>query len=250
MSPHLNMTRSHIAPPFREAPFPRVLCHGCLRRVVGYLGVLDPDGLRVYKGVRTTVAAVFDAAYGNARVRSSDAIDENTAGVEIARDFASQPDVSGPEIAAQTELACIGRTNGRINVWNAGQRRDGTERLLIERGHAFGDSAQHGRWIKRALALDWVTPAQHASALCRAAIHLFVQRVTKVGTGHRAQIHRRIERIADAQSLGGFDERPFEFVGDLPYQNETFGGQADLTCVVEPSPDSSRNSLRNVGVFA
>src|SRR5215475_3239537 len=65
-------------------------------------------------------AAVFDAAYGNARVRSSDAIDENTAGVEIARDFASQPDVSGPEIAAQTELACIGRTNGRINVWNAG----------------------------------------------------------------------------------------------------------------------------------
>src|SRR6516165_10937004 len=91
-----------------------------------YLGVLDPDGLRVYKGVRTevrklaTVAAVFDAAYRNARVRSSDAIDENTAGVEIARHFASQLDVSGPEIAAQTKLACIGRTNGRINVWNAG----------------------------------------------------------------------------------------------------------------------------------
>src|SRR5262245_10143858 len=40
MSPHLNMARSYIAPPFREAPFPRVLCHGCLRRVVGYLGVL------------------------------------------------------------------------------------------------------------------------------------------------------------------------------------------------------------------
>src|SRR5215467_1248191 len=53
--PHLNMARSYIAPPFREAPFPRVLCHGCLRRVVGYLGVLDPDGLRVYKGVRTEV---------------------------------------------------------------------------------------------------------------------------------------------------------------------------------------------------
>src|SRR5262249_3323477 len=126
MSPHLNMARSYIAPPFREAPFPRVLCHGCLRRVVGYLGVLDPDGLRVYKGVRAevralaTVAAVFDAAYGNAGVRSSDAVDENTAGAEIARDCGSQPDGSGPEIAAQTELACIGRTNGRINVWNAG----------------------------------------------------------------------------------------------------------------------------------
>src|SRR5262249_44799158 len=256
MSPHLNMARSYIAPPFREAPFPRVLCHGCLRRVVGYLGVLDPEGLRVYKGVRTevgelaTVAAVFDAAYGNARVRSSDAIDENTAGVELACDFASQLDVSGPEITAQTELACIGRTNRRINVWNTGQRRDGTERLLIERGHAFGYSAQYGRWIKRALALYWLTAAQQGCALCRAAFHLFVQRVTKVGTGHRPQIHRRIERIADAQRLGGFDERPFEFVGDLPYQNEAFGSQADLTCVVEPSPDSSRNRLRNVGVFA
>src|SRR5262249_42977745 len=68
--------------------------------------------------------------------------------------------------------------------------------------------------------------------------------------GHRTQIHRRIERIADAPRLGGFDERPFEFVGDLPYQNEAFCSQADLTCVVEPPPDSSRNSLRNVGVFA
>src|SRR5215510_15548060 len=93
-----------------------------------YSGVLDPDGLRVYKGVRTkvrqlaTVAAVLDAAHGNARVRGSDPVDENTARVEIARHFASQLDVSGPEIAAQTELAGIGRTNGRINVWHAGQR--------------------------------------------------------------------------------------------------------------------------------
>src|SRR5215471_5398600 len=91
-----------------------------------WIGCLDPDGLCVYKGVCTevrklaTVAAVSDAAYGNTRVSSSEAVDENTAGVEIARDFASQLDVSGPEIAAQTELACIGRTNRRINVWNAG----------------------------------------------------------------------------------------------------------------------------------
>src|SRR5262249_18148801 len=34
------------------------------------------------------------------------------------------------------------------------------------------------------------------------------------------------------------------------FQNEAFCSQADLTCVVEPAPDSSRNSLRNVGVFA
>src|SRR5215470_19950140 len=89
-----------------------------------WTGVLYPDGLCVYKGVCTevrklaTVAAVFDAAYGNARVRSRETVDENTAGIEIACDSASQLDVSGPEIAAQTELACIGRMDGRINVWN------------------------------------------------------------------------------------------------------------------------------------
>src|SRR5262249_55178126 len=174
----------------------------------------------------------------------------HTAGVEITRDFARQLDVSGPEITTQTELACIGRMNGRLNVWNTGQRGDGTERLLIERGHAFGYSAQHGRRIKRALTLYWLSAAQQACALHRAVFDLPVQRVTKVDTSHRPQIHRSIERIADAQSLGGFDEQPFEFVRDLPYQNEAFCSQADLTCVVEPSPDSSRNSLRNVGVFA
>src|SRR5262249_47850370 len=136
------------------------------------------------------------------------------------------------------------------SVRNAGQCRDGTERLLIERGHAFGYSAQHGRWIKSALALYWFTAAQQARAPCDAVFDLFVQRVTKVGTGHRPQIHRRIERISDAKRLGGFDERPFELVGDLPYQNEALCSQANLTCVVEPSLDSSRNSLRNVGVFA
>src|SRR5262249_21916318 len=140
---------------------------------------------------------------------------ENTAGVEIARDFASQLDVSGPEIAAQTELACIGRTDGRINVRNAGQRCDGTERLLIERGHAFGYSAQHGRWIESALSLYWFTATQQACALCDAAFYLLVQRVTKIRAGYWPQIHRRIEGIADAQRLGGVDKRPFEFVGNL-----------------------------------
>src|SRR5262249_50859941 len=147
-------------------------------------------------------------------------------------------------------LTGVCRADGRVEVWDTGYRRNGTEGFFIESGHPFGYSAQHGRRIESALAFDWFAAAQQACALCDAAFHLFMQRVTKVGTGHRPQIHRRIERIADAQRLGGFDERPFEFVGDLPYQNEAFCSQADLTCVVEPSPDSSRNSLRNVGVFA
>src|SRR5262245_27841680 len=115
-------------------------------------GVFDPDGLCVHEGVRTevgelaTVAAVLDAADGNARVGRRDPVDEHTAGVEIARNAASEVDVCGPKIAAQTELAGIGCADGRIDVRDAGQRRDGTESLLVERGHTLGNSAQHGRW--------------------------------------------------------------------------------------------------------
>src|SRR5262249_41134548 len=162
-------------------------------------------------------------------------------GVEIARNLASQVDVSGPEIAAQAELAGIRRADGCIDVWNTGDRCHGSERLFIEGGHAFGHSTQHGRWIESALALDWLAAAQQARAVCHAAFHLFLERVAQVGTGHRPQIRRGIEGIADAQRLRSVDERPFEFVGDRPYQNEAFCSQADLTSVVEPSPDSSRD---------
>src|SRR5262249_14080073 len=132
----------------------------------------------------------------------------------------------------------------------SGTRVNAATRPNVSSSNAGMPSVTPLSTVGGALAPYWLTAAQQACALCRAAFHLFVQRVTKVGTGHRPQIHRRIERIADAQRLGGFDERPFEFVGDLPYQNEAFCSQTDLTCVVEPSPDSSRNSLRNVGVFA
>src|SRR5262245_26463816 len=100
------MASSYIAPPFEEAPFPRALCQRCLRRVLRYLGILDPDSLRVYKSVRTEVgkltpvAAVFDAAYGNARVRRSDAIDENTSGIQITCYLAGQLNIVGPKITA------------------------------------------------------------------------------------------------------------------------------------------------------
>src|SRR5262245_24873773 len=137
-------------PHSRRHRFLLLHCHVMLCGVVRSLSILDPYGLRVYKGVRTevrklaTVAAVFHTAYRNARVRSGNTIDENTTGVEIARNLARQVDVSGPEIAAQTELAGIRRADGRVNIWNTGDRCDGTERLLIEGGHAFGYSAQHG----------------------------------------------------------------------------------------------------------
>src|SRR5215468_10120868 len=60
MSPHLNtnriLKRSSLWPGaisrlhFKRLRFRVFFCHRfCLRRVVGYLGVLDPDSLRVHK---------------------------------------------------------------------------------------------------------------------------------------------------------------------------------------------------------
>src|SRR5262245_32749846 len=142
-----------------------------VRGMAASSGVFDPDGLCVHKGVRAemgelaTVAAVLDTADGNARVGRRDAVDEHTAGVEVARDAASQLDVGGPEIAAQTELAGIGCADGRIDVRDAGQRRNRTEGLLVERGHALGDSAQDGRWVEGALTRYRFAPTQHPCAL-------------------------------------------------------------------------------------
>src|SRR5215510_4578677 len=78
-----------------------------VRGMAASSGVFDPDGLCVDEGVRAevrelaTVAAVLDPADGNARVGRRDAVDEHTAGVELARDAAGEVDVRGPEVAAQ-----------------------------------------------------------------------------------------------------------------------------------------------------
>src|SRR5215813_12565748 len=114
--PHFTAMPHFLAPSSEEDPSLGVACCRSLRQGTGDLGVLDPDGLCVDKGVcakvrqLATIAAVFDATDGNARVRRSEAVDENTAGGEVARDVASHFDVSSPEIAAQTKLACIGHT--------------------------------------------------------------------------------------------------------------------------------------------
>src|SRR5262249_61091623 len=47
-----------------------------------------------------------------------------------------------------------------------------------------------------------------------------------------------------------FTERALAIVGASQSHTEGCCSQHDLLCVVEPSPGSSRNSLRNFGVFA
>src|SRR5215470_10713668 len=39
-----------------------------------------------------------------------------------------------------------------------------------------------------------------------------------------------------------------EFVGDLLYEDETFGSQADLPCILKTPPNTGRNSFRNIRI--
>src|SRR5262245_8589260 len=130
------------------------------------LAPLDPDRLRIHERMRSEVrqlpaiAAVLDTADGNSRVRRCDAIDEHTTRIQVAGNLASPVDILGPQIAAQAELACVRRLDCCVNAWDPRHRRDGAERLFIESGHACGNSAQHGRRVKGALALYWSAAAQ------------------------------------------------------------------------------------------
>src|SRR5215469_12088026 len=164
-----------MSPPFRH-----VLSHRYLRRLVGHSGVFDPDRLRVHKRMKpemrefSTVPAVLDAADRHARIGSGDAVDEQSARIQITCDPAGQFNIPGPEIAAQPELACIRRFDCCIDVPYPGDCGNRPEGLLIECGHALGHSAQDSRRVKGALAGHWLPAAQYARSLCDAAFHLFM----------------------------------------------------------------------------
>src|SRR5262245_679797 len=139
--------------------------------------------------------------------------------------------------------------DGCIDVRYTGDRGNRAKGFLIECRHALGHSAEHGRRIKGTLALHRLPAAQYACSSCDAAYYLFVQRVTQVGASHRSHLHRRIERIADADRPGCLNKQMLEFVGDLIQQDETFGSQTHLPRVMKAPPDTSLNSLRKIRIF-
>src|SRR5262245_17282359 len=156
------------------------------------LSTLDPDRLRVHERIRSemrkfsTIPAVFDAADRYTWIGFSDAVDEHTTCINIPCNPAGQLSIGGPDIAAPSGLACVRRTDRRIDVRYLGHRGNRTKRLLVERRHALGNSAQHGRRVKGALARHWLPAAQHACSFPDAPLHLFMQRRPKAGPSHRS----------------------------------------------------------------
>jgi hypothetical protein len=58
-----------------------------------------------------------------------------------------------------------------------------------------------------------------------------------------------VHRIANSDRLCRLYKQMLELVGDLLHQDETFGSQADLSCVAETPLNTGRNGLRNIRIF-
>src|SRR5215831_3686272 len=122
----------------------------------------------------TSVAAVLDSTYRNTRVSSCNAIDEDAAGVQVACELAGQVDILGPEVAAQSKLACICSFDSRVDVGNATDRCNRTKGFFIEGRHPLLYAAQDSRFVESPFTPGCFTPTQHACTFCDASFHLFV----------------------------------------------------------------------------
>src|SRR5262249_32076906 len=131
-------------------------------------------------------------------IRRRDAIDEDATGVQIAGNLARSIYVSGPKVATESELACVCGLYRRFNVGNASYCRDRAEGFIIEGRHAPGDPAQYRRRVEGSSSYKWRSPAETAGAFRYGSLHLLVERVTQVNTGHRPHIRCRVQWIAYA----------------------------------------------------
>src|SRR5947209_3090500 len=80
--------------------------------------LLDPDGFDVDKladadlGQLAAVAAVFDAAEGEAGIGFDCAVDKNAAGFDLGAEAFGQCDVGSPDAGAQAVARAVGECDG------------------------------------------------------------------------------------------------------------------------------------------
>src|SRR5438477_1962242 len=212
--------RAPIAPSPMNAALLMVLLpslqqHRELRR---HLQMLYPDSLRVHESMKPemrklpAVPAVLDSADRDPGIGRGEAIDEYAAGVEVTGDLASRIHIPGPYIAAETELACIRRVDGSVDVRDAHDRGNGTECLFVEGRHPLRHSAEHRRHVEGSLSFRAFAPAEYPCAPCNAAFHLPMQGVPEINPCHRSHMRRWIRRVAHPNRLCRLYEQLFKFI--------------------------------------
>jgi hypothetical protein len=195
------------------------------------------------------IPAILDSADRHSRIGRREAVDEHAAGIEITSDLASRIYVLGPYIAAETELACIRRVDGSVDVRDAGDRGNGTESLFVEGGHTLSHSAEYRGCVEGSFAFCRFASAQDPCALCNAAFHLLMQRVPEIDPCHGSHLACWIRRVAYPDRLCCFHKLFFEVICYLFDQDEPFCRKADLTRIAEAARDARRNGLGYVRIF-
>ena len=144
--------------------------------------------------------------------------------------------IGGEDRAVQAEDRVVGDIDRLFLAVGGDDADDRAENLLLGDHHTVIDIGEHSRLDEKA-AIEMGGPLAaggEGRALGLALRDIVFNPLPLPLHGQGSHLIGRIEGIADPQRLGGFDERPFERVGDLPYQDETFCGQANLACIVEP----------------
>ena len=134
-----------------------------------------------------------------------------------------------------------------VDVARAEQRRDGTERLLAERGHGVGDAVEDGRRVEVALPGRRGSPPTSGSAPMRARlVDLALERVAQVAAGQRADVRLARRGVADAQGAHGVGEARAELVGHRLLHDEALGGDAALAVVLVARAGSGARGVLEV----
>src|SRR5262245_62537284 len=87
--------------------------------------------------------------------------------------------VLGPQVAAESELACVRRLNCGVKIGNASYCRNRAEGFIIEGRHALSNPAQYRGGVEGSWSIKWSSPAENASAFRNAEFHLLVERERK-----------------------------------------------------------------------
>ena len=148
----------------------------------------------------SAVAAVLHSANGDPRIRCRDAIDENTSGVQIAGNLAgSTRYLCVQRLPLNPNWLAFAAVDGRINVRYAGYRRNGPKVSSSKAGMPWV-TPLNTVGVQKAPSFNWSSPAEYACSFRDASLHLFMERVTQVNTGHGSHLDAGIQRIADTDA--------------------------------------------------
>src|SRR5258708_7204268 len=207
----------------------------------------DPDGLDVDELTdpeARELAAIADllrAAERQPRIGGDHPVDEDRARLDATREGPRSLQIGGPERRAEAVRRGVRDPHRLVGIVDGEERGDRTERLFLQDRHLLGHAGEQRRLVEPALP-GAALPADHdARTHPDGALDLSLERVAQVLARERADLRRRIERVADAQRADRVGEAALELGGDRRFHEEPFRRDARLPGILEARPHRRRD---------